>query len=184
MQSVPTTAQAIAPAAVAAPSPVTASPSNKKIIDFIVLSYTQLMQDLKNGNGPYIDSLLAMLNIQTDRPETIKKIKHLSEVYTVIPEFAERVTDLNRTPTSFTPVPTPMPVPTASIKMTTYTGDEIAFQAERLPKNTPMKVTLKSGGQSYDGLLDQLLDDKLWLHSPTRSFPLQKIEKIEVPESR
>ena len=64
-----------------------------KIKEYIVISYNQIIRELPMGEGQYLDSLVSMLKIEdSNRSESIKKIKSLSETYTIIPEFAEQVT--------------------------------------------------------------------------------------------
>ena len=76
-------------------NPVNSITSEKsKVKEFIVISYTQIIRDLAKGEGEYLDSLVSMLKIEdSNRSESIKKIKSLSEVYTIIPDFAEQVTN-------------------------------------------------------------------------------------------
>jgi len=51
--------------------------------------------DLSRGKGDPLDSLLAMLGVKdSDKIDSIKKKKSLSEIYNVIPEFAEQVANL------------------------------------------------------------------------------------------
>jgi len=65
---------------------------NAKIKEFIVVSYKQIIIDLAQGEGEYLDSLVSMLKIEdSSRPQSIEKIKSLSETYNIIPEFAEEV---------------------------------------------------------------------------------------------
>ena len=66
-----------------------------KVKEFIVVSYSNLKVDLSKGKGDYLDSLLSMLGIKdSKKSDSIKKIKSLSEIYDVIPEFAEQVANL------------------------------------------------------------------------------------------
>ena len=66
-----------------------------KVKEFIVVSYSSLKVDLSRGKGDHLDSLLAMLGVKdSDKIDSIKKIKSLSEIYNVIPEFAEQVTNV------------------------------------------------------------------------------------------
>jgi len=76
-------------------NPVNSITSEKsKVKEFIIISYTQIIRDLAIGEGEYLVSLVAILKIEdSNRSESIKKIKSLSEVYSVIPEFAEQVTN-------------------------------------------------------------------------------------------
>ena len=68
---------------------------DQKIREFIVVSYRMLKGDLQAGKGEYLDSLLEMLKIATaDKDEAVRKLRSLSEVYTNIPEFADRTLDL------------------------------------------------------------------------------------------
>jgi len=63
--------------------------------EFIVVSYSQIREDLSRGQGDYLKSLLILLKIKkNNEEEAIKKISALVEVHHPnIPEFAERVTD-------------------------------------------------------------------------------------------
>jgi len=63
-----------------------------KIKEYIVISYQQIVTDLARGGGQYLNSLVLMLKVaDSKRTESVKKIKALSEVYTIIPDFAEQV---------------------------------------------------------------------------------------------
>jgi hypothetical protein len=73
----------------------TALTDKQKAKDFIVISYKQLIPEIKRGEGQYLDSLIATLKIPTEqKKEAVVKIKALSEAYSNIPEFADRVIDL------------------------------------------------------------------------------------------
>jgi len=64
-----------------------------KIKEFIVISYQQIITDIARGGGEYLNSLVLMLKVaDSKRTESVKKIRALSEVYTIIPDFAEQVT--------------------------------------------------------------------------------------------
>ncbi|SVD71624.1 uncharacterized protein METZ01_LOCUS424478 [marine metagenome] len=66
-----------------------------KVKEFIVVSYSSLKVDLSRGKGDHLDSLLSMLGVKdSNKSDSIKKIKSLSEIYNVIPEFAEQVANL------------------------------------------------------------------------------------------
>ena len=63
-----------------------------KIKEYIMISYNQIISDIAKGQGQYLDTLVSMLGIEdSNRSDSIKKITSLSEVYTIIPEFAEHV---------------------------------------------------------------------------------------------
>ena len=65
---------------------------NSKIKEYIIINYRQIMEDLAKGEGEYLNALVSMLKIEeSNRSVSIKKIKSLSEVYTIIPYFAEHV---------------------------------------------------------------------------------------------
>ena len=66
-----------------------------KVKEFIVVSYSSLKVNLSRGKGDHLDSLLSMLGVKdSNKNDSIKKIKLLSEIYNVIPEFAEQVANL------------------------------------------------------------------------------------------
>jgi hypothetical protein len=63
--------------------------------DYIVLSYNNLMIDLSKGSGEYLNSLTNTLAIpENNKTEAISKIRALSEIYTDVPTFADRVIEL------------------------------------------------------------------------------------------
>lgn len=67
-------------------------PEKAKVKEFIVANYDKVITDLAKGEGEYLDSLLAILKVQdSNRSDSINKIKSLSENHTNIPEFAEQV---------------------------------------------------------------------------------------------
>lgn len=66
--------------------------SKKKVKEFIMISYKNLLEDLSKGKGSYLSSLLEMLKVSKEGEESAtQKIKALSTVYSNIPEFAEQV---------------------------------------------------------------------------------------------
>ena len=66
-----------------------------EVKEFIVVSYSSLKVDLSRDKGDHLDSLLSMLGVKdSNKNDSIKKIKLLSEIYNVIPEFAEQVANL------------------------------------------------------------------------------------------
>lgn len=68
---------------------------SQKIVNFIVMGYAQIVAELTSTPGQYTRSLLEMASVpQENRPEMIKKLKALSGLYGVIPEFAERSTEI------------------------------------------------------------------------------------------
>jgi len=73
----------------------TALSDRQKAIQFIVMSYKSILEEVSKGEGPYLESLFKLLKIaEKQQADATKKIKALSEIYTVIPEFAEKATDL------------------------------------------------------------------------------------------
>lgn len=67
-------------------------PEKAKVKDFIILNYQNIIQDVNKGSGQYLSSLLVMLKVQNDnQSEAQNKIKALSTVYMLIPDFAEQV---------------------------------------------------------------------------------------------
>lgn len=74
----------------------TAIEPRQKVKEFILISYKNIQSDLSKGEGEYLSSLLELLKVpREDKAEAVKKLKALSEVYTNILEFADRVTDLS-----------------------------------------------------------------------------------------
>lgn len=70
-------------------------PEKQKLVNYLVVSYQQLLGELEVKEGQYTASLYALAATPEDkRQEMTKKIRALSEVYTVIPEFADKVADL------------------------------------------------------------------------------------------
>lgn len=70
-------------------------PDKQKLVNYLVVSYQQLLQELASKEGQYTTSLFALAGTPEDkRKEMTKKIWSLSEVYTVIPEFADKTADL------------------------------------------------------------------------------------------
>jgi hypothetical protein len=84
----------VTPVPTSATSSVTAAPDKAKVKDFIVMNYARIVEDLSKGDGQYLSSLLALLNVpKDDEVDAKKKIQALSTVYTIIPESAEQVVD-------------------------------------------------------------------------------------------
>lgn len=72
-----------------------ATQGKRKIKEFVILSYSNLLKELASGEGEYLTSLLGLLDVKPDqRVTTVAKIRELSEVYKDIPSFADRVVDM------------------------------------------------------------------------------------------
>jgi hypothetical protein len=70
----------------------TITSDNQKAKEFIMLTYKNIVSDLNKGEGQYQTSLFEILKISKgDQAEARKKIRALSEAYSNIPEFADRV---------------------------------------------------------------------------------------------
>lgn len=68
---------------------------DQKAKEFIVVGYSNLKNDIAKGKGEYLNSLEELLEIPEEaRAEATKKIKSLSEVYSNIADFADKVTEL------------------------------------------------------------------------------------------
>ncbi|MBK8651897.1 MAG: PEGA domain-containing protein [Elusimicrobia bacterium] len=73
----------------------TTGSKSQKARGFIVTGYNNILAELVSGSGPYIASLLKLLDVpEGEMVSAIKKIRALSEVYKDIPEFADHVIDL------------------------------------------------------------------------------------------
>ncbi|HEX4046854.1 MAG TPA: PEGA domain-containing protein [Elusimicrobiota bacterium] len=67
----------------------------QKAREYIVIAYDNIIPQLTTGQGDYVRSLLGVLKIPAaDQAEAIKKLRALSEVYTEIPDFADRAIEL------------------------------------------------------------------------------------------
>jgi hypothetical protein len=73
----------------------TSMDARQKAKEFIVVAYNDILKDINRGGGQYETSLLQTLNIPKEsQSQAVKKIHALSEAYTNIPEFADRVVAL------------------------------------------------------------------------------------------
>lgn len=79
-------------------NPIAAKPAlsrAQKSREFIVVAYDKIMSDLSRGQGQYLNSLLSELEVpESERESAIKKIRALSEAYSNIAEFSEKVTEM------------------------------------------------------------------------------------------
>lgn len=68
----------------------------QKAKDYIVVAYKSLIEELTTDNkGEYVRSLLNILRVpEAQQAEAIVKIRALSEAYTDIPVFADRVVEM------------------------------------------------------------------------------------------
>ena len=70
----------------------TPTDAKQKAKEYIVLGYSNILSDISKGSGQYLASLLEILKIPKEgEAEATKKIHALSDVYSNIPEFADRV---------------------------------------------------------------------------------------------
>src|SRR5450759_2997518 len=73
----------------------TATDAKQKAKEYIVLTYKNILSDISNGGGQYLTSLFELLKIPKEgQGEATKKIHALSDAYSNIPEFADRVIEL------------------------------------------------------------------------------------------
>lgn len=73
----------------------TAIEPRQKAREFILIGYKDIVGDLNKGEGQYLNSLLEILKVPEEgKEEAVKKLKALSQVYTNILEFADRVTEM------------------------------------------------------------------------------------------
>lgn len=73
----------------------TAIEPRQKAREFILIGYKDIVADLNKGEGQYLNSLLEILKVPEEgKEEAVKKLKALSQVYTNILEFADRVTEM------------------------------------------------------------------------------------------
>lgn len=76
------------------PAPMSLN-ENQKVVNFIVMSYNQLMAELNGKSGQYLASLFEIAVIpDAEREEARKKLKALADVYSVIPEYAEKSAEI------------------------------------------------------------------------------------------
>lgn len=73
----------------------TATDAKQKAKEYIVLTYKNILSDISHGGGQYLTSLFELLKIPKEgQTEATKKIHALSDAYSNIPEFADRVIEL------------------------------------------------------------------------------------------
>jgi len=83
------TLQQIASNPVSAPS---TKSRDERVKEFIIVAYTNIRSDLNAGNGPYISSLLSLLNVpQENSEEAAKTVKLIASNYPNILDFADEV---------------------------------------------------------------------------------------------
>jgi len=161
-----------------AETPLKSTPM-KETHDFIIVSYRELMKDLSKGEGPYLKTLLDMLKLKAeDKPQAIKKIQALSEAYSNINEFADRVVDLYRAHIEETAYAVEPSTPVAQPEVTPIpTGPawEPAPALMDVRDFTQFLRTLSPGihvqlyltdGQLYSGEFERHQDGLVWLKVP------------------
>lgn len=65
---------------------------SQKAKNFIINSYNSILSDLSKGNGEYLNTLLVLLKV-TSQKSTIEKIKAFSVIYPNIVDFADHTVD-------------------------------------------------------------------------------------------
>lgn len=104
--------------------------NEQKIKEFVVISYRQLVDDLRKGQGEYRDSLLSLLGVPPEgRDDAARKLLALTEAYPAIPDFAERVLDLAKTSASPAPSEAPQSAVTSSDIKDTFSAPEKFYDA-------------------------------------------------------
>jgi hypothetical protein len=67
----------------------------QKIINFIVAGYSSLSTELNGTPGQYVASLMELANVPKDaRDEATHRLKAMATAYPVIPEFADKASDI------------------------------------------------------------------------------------------
>lgn len=149
--------------------------SDQKTKDYIVLAYKDILIDLQKGDGQYLSSLLELLHVKPEgKSDAVKKIRALSEVYTVIPDFADHVIDLYRTPQANS---IPSTEPPAVDAVAPQPAPECPFQ---LSVGQFVRVNLKSGESETGKLIS--CDTQIEIHSgiSTSIYDVDKVATVDV----
>jgi hypothetical protein len=96
----------------------TVKSDEQKAREFIIIAYGNLVPELASGQGEYLRSLMDVLKIPAERrPEAIKKLKALSDVYSDIPDFADHAVELYMKPGAAAPSAAGAQTPLTPVKM-------------------------------------------------------------------
>ncbi len=155
-------------ALVSAPRVAHSASNAQKVKEFIVLGYRELTSDLKKGGGQYLFTLYDDLRVKPEeQPEALRKIRALSEAYSIIPDFADHVIEMykDRLDKTEAITPTTSNPPTPVFKRNP-TGDIDAFFQQRKVGDAVV-VALKDG-RVIHGVYDGYREEGASIHLRAR----------------
>jgi hypothetical protein len=156
------------------------SDSQPRTREFVVMGYQGIQIDLASGKGPYLRTLLELLQTPADAEiKTIEQLKAAFKTYPNIMDFADQVVLLGTKGEAAAKVMAEVPVPQGS---GIYSGDKLVHALEHLTRGMGVKVTLKTGEQ-LKGTFVEYSAKRLWIRGGTRrAVFLDDILALEAPD--
>lgn len=151
-----------------------------RIKEFVVMGYMGVQVDLKSGKGPYLRTLLDLLNTPTDAEAgTLVQLKSLGKKHSNIMDFADQVVLLGRKTGETAKLMAEVPVPSGP---GIYTGEKLVNALEHLTRGMEIGLTLKTGEQLKGTFVDYSMK-RLWIRGAARrSVSLDDILALEAPQ--
>lgn len=149
--------------------------------EFVVMGYQGLMIDLRAGSGPYLSTLIDLLNVvSSEQPDVVTKVRSLAKSYPNIMDFADQILLMQRLNPYQSEAPlTPVVMPTGP---SIYSGDKLENALNHLTRGMPVTVYLKNG-QQVKGDFIEYDNSRLWLRGETRKSILQRdILAVDAPK--
>lgn len=146
---------------------------------FVVMGYQGIHLELTSRPGPYLKTLLELLETPTDRErKTTEQLKELLKSYPNIMDFADQVVRLQSVVEKEMGA-VPVPVPQGP---SIYTGEKMVDALEHLTRGMSVTVYLKTGEQ-LKGTFSEYTSRRLWLRGAARrTIALDDILAVDAPD--
>jgi hypothetical protein len=156
------------------------SDQGQRTKEFVVMGYQGIQIDLTSGKGPYLRTLLDLLNTPVDaETKTTAQLKSLLKTHSNIMDFADQVVLLGTKAEEVTKAMAEVPVPSGP---GIYTGDKLVNALQHLTRGMAVTVTLKTGEQ-LKGTFVEYSAKRLWIRGADRRVvSLDDILALEAPQ--
>lgn len=151
-----------------------------RLREFVVMGYQGIQLELSSGKGPYVRTLLELLNTPASaEKKTVDQLKSLVKTHPNIMDFADQVALLEGVASAEAAAMANVPVPSGP---DVFSGDRLTNALEHLTRGMTIKVTLKTGEQ-LKGTFTDYVGKRLWIRGAARrTVHRDDILAIEAPK--
>lgn len=157
-------------------APKGAPPDDLRTREFVIMGYQGLLFESRSGEGPYLQTLLELLNIQPEeKTRILSRIRTLTTSHLNIMDFADQVAQLQKGPAT---APTDVPLPEGP---GIISGKDLENHLDHLTRGMNLTIFTKGGGQ-FSGIFEEFAARRLWIRgSSKKSFHMDDILAVHSP---